>query len=224
MDQDTLMEFVGKFVGDLGATMAAGNVVVGDRLGLYRALADRPAAPGRAGRRAPAPTRGTSRSGCAARPPAATSSTTRTTATYSLTEEQAFALTDPDGPLYLPGAFELALGALRAEPRIAEAFRTGDGHRLARARRRWSSPAASGSSGPATCANLVPSWIPALDGVEDKLQRGRPGRRRRLRPRRVDGAAGAGVPGVDVRRLATTTRGRSRRPASGPPRPASATG
>jgi hypothetical protein len=40
---------------------------------------------------------------------------------------QAFALTDPDGPLYLPGAFVLALGTLRAEPQITEAFRTGAG-------------------------------------------------------------------------------------------------
>ena len=45
------MEFLNRFVGDLGATMAAGNVVVGDRLGLYRALADGPQRPRRARRR-----------------------------------------------------------------------------------------------------------------------------------------------------------------------------
>ena len=76
VDMDALMAFVGRFVGDLGATIAAGNVLLGDRLGLYRALAAaarrRPlGSPPR-----PAPTRGTSRSGCAARRPAATSSTT----------------------------------------------------------------------------------------------------------------------------------------------------
>ena len=42
IDQDKLTEFLHKFVGDLGATMAAGNVLVGDRLGLYRALAGQP--------------------------------------------------------------------------------------------------------------------------------------------------------------------------------------
>ncbi len=47
--------------------------------------------------------------------------------TYSMTEEQAFALTNPDGAIYAPGAFVLALGALRAEPRITEAFRSGHG-------------------------------------------------------------------------------------------------
>ena len=46
---------------------------------------------------------------------------------FSLTEEQAFALADPDGPLYLPGAFVLALGALRAESQITDAFRTSAG-------------------------------------------------------------------------------------------------
>ena len=43
VDQDRVMEFLGRFVGDLGATAAAGNVVVGHRLGLYRALAEGPA-------------------------------------------------------------------------------------------------------------------------------------------------------------------------------------
>ncbi len=75
----------------------------------------------------PAPPPATSTSGCAARRPAATSSTTRPTGPYSLTPEQAFALADPDGAVYAPGAFQLALGALQAEPQVAEAFRTGAG-------------------------------------------------------------------------------------------------
>ena len=45
VDQDALLEFIGRFVGDLGATMAAGSVVVGHRLGLYSALAVGPATP-----------------------------------------------------------------------------------------------------------------------------------------------------------------------------------
>src|SRR2546421_12609064 len=45
IDQDKLTEFLNKFVGDLGATMAAGNVLVGDRLGFYRALAGQPLLP-----------------------------------------------------------------------------------------------------------------------------------------------------------------------------------
>ena len=66
-----------------------------------------------------------------------------------MTEEQAFALTNPDGGVYAPGAFVLALGALKAEPRITEAFRTGGGlgwhEQDAEVFTGWSS-----SSGPAT--------------------------------------------------------------------------
>ena len=72
IDNDKLMDFLHRFVGDLGAALAAGNVVIGDRLGLYAALATGPGHARRAGRSARAPTRGTSPSGCAARPPAAT--------------------------------------------------------------------------------------------------------------------------------------------------------
>ena len=76
LDQDKLMDFLHRFVGDLGAAMAAGNVVVGDRLGLYRALAAGPLLRRASWPSAPAPQPATSTSGCAARRPAATSSTT----------------------------------------------------------------------------------------------------------------------------------------------------
>jgi SAM-dependent methyltransferase len=88
-----------------------------------------------------------------------------------MTEEQAFALANPDGHVYIPGAFVLALGALKAEQRIAEAFRTGTGMG-------WHEHDEGVFLGceqffrPGYAANLVPSWIPALDGVQDKLRAG----------------------------------------------------
>jgi ubiquinone/menaquinone biosynthesis C-methylase UbiE len=91
--------------------------------------------------------------------------------TFSLSEEQAFALADPDGPVYLPGAFVLALGALKAEPRITEAFRTGAGLG-------WDAQDQDVFDGcelffrPGYLANLATSWVPALEGVEDVLRRG----------------------------------------------------
>ncbi len=107
IDMDALMAFVGKFVGDLGATIGAGNVLLGERLGLYRALA---ASPGDARSVAAATDtdpryvdewlRGQAAGGYIQYDAA--------TATYSMTPEQAFALTDPTGPVFLPGAFELA--------------------------------------------------------------------------------------------------------------------
>ncbi|MGH3169783.1 MAG: class I SAM-dependent methyltransferase, partial [Trebonia sp.] len=87
------------------------------------------------------------------------------------TQEQAFVLANPDGAVYAPGAFVLALGALRAEPRITEAFRSGTGMG-------WHEHDEDVFTGceqffrPGYAANLVPSWIPALDGVEDKLRAG----------------------------------------------------
>jgi len=126
LDMDKLQEFLGRFVSDLGATVAAGNVVVGHRLGLYQALASGPAhADELAARTQTSPRyitewlRGQAAGGYVEYDAA--------TDTYSMTEEQAFALANPDGAVYAPGAFVLALGTLRAEPRITEAFRTGAG-------------------------------------------------------------------------------------------------
>ena len=72
IDNDKLMDFLHRFVGDLGATVAAGNVVIGHRLGLFAALATGTGHARASSPRAPAPTRATSPSGCAARRPAAT--------------------------------------------------------------------------------------------------------------------------------------------------------
>ena len=107
--------------------MAAGGVVLGDQLGLYAALAEGPQTP-EYSPRTPAPRLATSRSGCAAKPPAATSSTTPQPATYPLTDEQAFALTDPDGPVVPAGRLPARdRRDARPRPRLAEAFRTGEG-------------------------------------------------------------------------------------------------
>jgi ubiquinone/menaquinone biosynthesis C-methylase UbiE len=170
MNEDKLHEFLGKFVTDLGATVAAGNVVIGHRLGLYRALVSGPATPeefaertGTTPRYVAEWLRGQAAGGYVTWDP--------DTDRYSLTEEQAFVLANPDGAVYAPGAFVLALGALRAEERIAEAFRSGTGMG-------WHEHDEDVFTGceqffrPGYIANLVPSWIPALDGVEGKLRAG----------------------------------------------------
>jgi SAM-dependent methyltransferase len=168
VDEAKLMEFLGQFVGDLGATASAGSVVLGDRLGLYRALADGPCTPAELARRTGTDERYVTE-WC--RGQAAGGYVTYDQGTYSLTEEQAFALTDPDGPVYLPGAFQLALGALKAEDRIEESFRTGAGMG-------WHEHDTDVFVGcerffrPGYLANLTSAWIPALDGVEAKLRAG----------------------------------------------------
>jgi len=170
IDMDKLHEFLDKFVADLGATAAAGNVVIGHNLGLYKALAPTPAtAEELAERTGTSPRyiaewlRGQAAGGYVEYDPAADS--------YSMTEEQAFALTNPDGGVYVPGAFVMALGTLKAVPRITEAFRTGGGMG-------WHEHDEDVFIGcelffrPGYVANLIPAWIPALDGVDDKLRAG----------------------------------------------------
>ena len=170
IDSDKLNAFLGKFVTDLGATAAAGNVVIGHNLGLYKALAAEPATAEELATRTHTNPRyltewlrGQAAGGYIEYDAAAD--------TYSMTEEQAFALTNPDGGIYAPGAFVLALGALRAEPRITEAFRSGAGLG-------WHEQDADVFTGceqffrPGYIANLIPAWIPALDGVQDKLRAG----------------------------------------------------
>jgi ubiquinone/menaquinone biosynthesis C-methylase UbiE len=170
IDQGKLNEFLGRFVGDLGATMAAGNIVVGHRLGLYRALADGPVTPEELAARTETDPRyitewlrGQAAGGYVIYQPE--------TGSYGLSEEQAFALADPTGAVYAPGAFVLALGALRAESQITESFRTGAGMG-------WHEHHDDVFLGcemffrPGYLANLVSSWIPALTGVHAKLQAG----------------------------------------------------
>jgi ubiquinone/menaquinone biosynthesis C-methylase UbiE len=170
IDQDKLGELLGRFVSDLGATGAAGNVVVGHRLGLYRSLAEGPATAEELARRTGTDPRyiaewlrGQAAGGYVSCDPAAEQ--------FSLTEEQAFALADPDGALYLPGAFLLALGALRAESQITDAFRSGAGMG-------WHEHHQDVFTGcemffrPGYIANLTSAWIPALEGVEAKLAAG----------------------------------------------------
>jgi SAM-dependent methyltransferase len=170
INTDKLQEFLGRFIADLGATVAAGNVVIGHRLGLYQALAAGPARAEELAARTETSARyivewlcGQAAGGYVEYDPS--------TGTYSMTEEQAFALANPDGGVYVPGAFVFALGALKAEQRITEAFRTGAGMG-------WHEHDEDVFLGceqffrPGYMANLVPSWIPALDGVQDKLRTG----------------------------------------------------
>ncbi len=170
VDQDKLNTLVEQFVADLGATMSAGSIVIGHRLGLYRGLAAGPAtAADLAARTKTHPRHVEEWLRCQTAGGYITYDPH--TGFYRLTEEQAYALTDPEGSMYLPGAFVRALGALRAEPQITEAFRTGGGFP-------WHAHDPDVFVGtelflrPAYLTNLIPHWIPALDGVEDRLQAG----------------------------------------------------
>jgi SAM-dependent methyltransferase len=170
VDAEKLNQFLGQFVADLGAAAHAGMVVIGERLGLYKALAQRPmTAPELAAQTRTDPRY--LREWLSSQAAGGYVSYEAATDRFSLSEEQTLALANEDSPAYIPGAFELALGSLHAVPRLVEAFRTGAGMG-------WNEHHADVFHGcekffrPGYAANLVSSWIPSLDGVTDKLERG----------------------------------------------------
>ncbi len=170
LDIDKLNVFLGRFVGDLGAAVHAGMVVIGDRLGLYQALAKGAMSPTELAQATRTDERYL-REWLASQAAGGYVQYDEASGRFSLSPEQAFTLADEDSPAYLPGAFQLALGALDAVPRIAECFRTGAGLG-------WNEQnedvfcKCERFFRPGYAANLLSAWIPALDGVEAKLQRG----------------------------------------------------
>ena len=172
INQEKLNQFLGKCITDFGATMHAGLVVIGESLGLYKAMAQ-------AGK-AITPTElaewtGTNeryvREWLNAQAAGGYISYDAVNQTYFLSEEQAFALANDQSPAYLPGAFLLAVSAVRAVPQLTERFRTGEGFG-------WHEHDAGLFRGAEMCfrpgyaANLISSWILALNGVEEKLKAG----------------------------------------------------
>jgi ubiquinone/menaquinone biosynthesis C-methylase UbiE len=165
-----LNAFIGQFVTDLGASVHAGMVVIGEKLGLYKALATGPMSTAELA----AKTRTDERylnEWLASQAAGGYITYDDATNKFSLTQEQAFTLAHEDSPAYLPGAFELALGSLAAVPRIAESFRTGAGMG-------WHEHDDGVFHGcekffrPGYAANLVSTWIPALKDVKQKLESG----------------------------------------------------
>jgi SAM-dependent methyltransferase len=170
LNMDKLNAFIGQFVTDLGASVHAGMVVIGEKLGLYKALATGPMSPAELAAKTGTDERYL-REWLSSQAAGGYITYDEETNKFGLTEEQAFTLAHEDSPAYLPGAFELALGSLAAVPRIAESFRTGAGMG-------WHEHEDGVFHGcekffrPGYAANLVSSWIPSLNDVKDKLEAG----------------------------------------------------
>ena len=124
IDMNKLNAFIGQFVTDLGAAVHTGMVVIGEKLGLYKALAGGPMNSAQLAAKTHTDERYL-REWLSSQAAGGYITYDDKTNNFSLSEEQAFALANEDSPAYLPGAFELALGSLAAVPRIAESFRTG---------------------------------------------------------------------------------------------------
>jgi SAM-dependent methyltransferase len=170
IDQAKLDQLLGRFVNDFGAAGFAATVVIGDKLGLYQALAAGPATSAELADR----TRTNPRlvaEWLAAQAASGYVTYYPDNERFSLSPEQAFALAHEDGPMYLPGAFQVMVAAVKDEPKITQAFATGTGVP-------WHAHDPDLFAGterffrPGYAANLVSHWIPALDGVPAKLEAG----------------------------------------------------
>lgn len=169
MDEAALMTFVGKAVGDVGAVLNGAMVVLGDRLGLYRAMA---------GAGAMTPAELAAKTGTSERyvrewlgAQAASGYVRLEGDRFVLPDEHAVPLTDESSPACVIGAFETALGAVQATDRITEAFRTGGGMG-------WGEHHSDVHEGcerffrPGYLNFLTTAWIPAMSDVEAALQSG----------------------------------------------------
>ena len=171
VDFDTLMAFVFRAVDEVGATLNTALVVMGDKLGYYRAMAGSgPITPGRL-----ADATGTAeryaREWLNAQAAGDIVRYDPEAGTYELPAEHAVALADESSPAYLPGFFQIALGTVQDATRIVELAQSGAGlgwhehnHDVHEGCERFFRPGYN--------ANLVGEWLPALDGVVDKLERG----------------------------------------------------
>jgi len=171
IDEQKLEQFMGQFVQDMGAAATAPLVVIGDKLGLYKAMA---------GGDPLTPADLAGRTGCRERylrewlcQQAASGYVEYDPAggTFRLPPEQELALAHDDSPAFIPGAFQLIAAIVKDEPHITERFRSGEGfgwhehdHDLFEGTERFFRPG--------YLANLVESWLPSLEGVVEKLEAG----------------------------------------------------
>jgi len=171
LDQEKLNEMLHRGINDFGATLHATCVNIGDKLGLYKGLAaGGPQTSAELAKRTSTTERYV-REWLASQAAGGYVTLDAATGRYSLSEEQAFTLADENSPAFLPGAFQVALAATKATPKLIEAFRTGEGlgwhehdHELFHGTERFFRPGYA--------AHLVKEWIPALHGVEARLKQG----------------------------------------------------
>ena len=171
IDPQRLEAFVGKMLGDMGAAVSGALVVLGDRLGLYKALASRgPCSSGELASAAGVSERYV-REWLSAQAAADYVTYDPATRRFGMTPEQAMVFADEESPAFMAGGFEVLSAIWRDEPKIREAFQSGAGvgwHEhdacLFRGTERFFRPGYN--------AHLVAEWIPALEGVEAKLKAG----------------------------------------------------
>jgi len=190
VDQSKLDAFMGGFVHDLGAVMHAATVVVGDQLGLYKALAAKPLSAEELAQATETDARyvrewlsAQAASGYVTYDPASER--------FGLSEEQSFALAEEGSPAFIPGAFQIAVAQFKIIPKMVKSFKTGLGVG-------WHEHDVSLFHGterffrPGYAAYLVNDWIPSLGGIE--------------RTWCIHHHHGAGLSAIDIRGLRLSRR------------------
>jgi SAM-dependent methyltransferase len=171
IDEAKLEAFMGQAVTDMGAVISAPLFVIGEKLGLYKAMAGAgPLTSEEVAERAGVAERSV-REWLRNQAAGGYIEYDAETDTYTLSDEHALALADEESPFYILGVYDSIASIYADEERILEAFKTGEGmgwhehdHRLFCGTERFFKPGYR--------QNLVPEWIPALEGVQEKLEKG----------------------------------------------------
>jgi len=168
---EKLNALVGKLVNDLGVSLSGASILLGDRLGLYKAMADgAPVTPTDLAKKTKLHERYV-REWMSGQAASGYLDYDSEKDAFSLSPEQAMAFAEEGSPAFFAGAFDVVQSIYLDEPKVTEAFRTGKGVG-------WHEHSKCLFSGterffrPGYNANLVPSWIPALDGIEARLKAG----------------------------------------------------
>ncbi|HEX7256938.1 MAG TPA: class I SAM-dependent methyltransferase [Nitrososphaeraceae archaeon] len=172
IDEQKLHEFMLKAVGDIASTMSAMLLIIGDRLGLYKAMAElgQPTTSEELAKKTNTNER-LVREWLANQTAGGYITYNASNGKYTLPPEQAMALADENSPVYIHGAYQSIRSFFKDEDKFVEMFKTGKGlrwgehhHDLFEGTARFFKPNYVG--------NLVSSWIPSLEGVEEKLKQG----------------------------------------------------
>lgn len=171
IDEQKLQNFMNQAVGDMGAAANAALILLGDQLGLYKAMHGAgPLTPGALAEKTGTHERYV-REWLSAQAASGYVTYNAADASFTLPPEQGLALAVEDSPCFIPGAYQIMRSLMMDEPKIREAFKTGAGVG-------WHEHSQCLFTGterffrPNYAANLISAWIPALDGVQAKLDRG----------------------------------------------------
>ncbi|RUP29454.1 MULTISPECIES: class I SAM-dependent methyltransferase [Mycolicibacterium] len=170
VDEDKLNDFLGMAIGDMGAAMSASLILLGDRLGLYKALAAQPLTSTQLAEKTGTVERYV-REWLANQAAGGYVQFDADDGTWSLSPEQAACLANPNGPVDIPGAYNIIEAVFHVLDRTTENFRTGAGLE-------WGDHHPCLFAGTERFfragynANLVSSWLPALDGAVERLEAG----------------------------------------------------